>query len=155
MNQITKFILIQIFSLNFALFAYGFRPLMFINPQTEPAPFAQLNPLGSATLVIGLGVTNFILTFRNNGTLATSTITTTKTGSNRFSIATDNCNGTTLNAGAQCNIQVNFNNSGGGPNNCYTGTFIVNATTGGTAQISVTGEGNDNNGSSDCGTPGL
>ena len=96
--------------------------------------------LSFGSVTVGSLGTQQTFTFQNTGTVATSAITTTAAGSDpgEFTKVSDNCNGQTLAPNATCTVVVNFRPTSPGPK---TASFIVSATTGGSANGSVSGTG--------------
>ncbi len=96
--------------------------------------------LSFGSVTVGSLGTQQTFTFQNNGTVATSAITTTAAGSDpgEFTKVSDNCNGQTLAPNATCTIVVNFRPNTPGQKNA---SFVVSATTGGTANGAVSGNG--------------
>ena len=96
--------------------------------------------LSFGSVTVGATGTQQTFTFQNTGTVATSAITTTKAGSDpgEFTKVSDTCNGQTLAANATCTVVANFAPTSPGPK---TASFIVSASTGGSANGSVSGTG--------------
>ncbi len=107
-----------------------------------PGTIQLNNPtsLSFGNVTVGATGTQQTFTFQNTGTVATSAITTTTAGSDpgEFTKVSDNCNGQTLAANATCTVVVNFRPTSAGPK---TASFVVSATTGGSANGAVSGTG--------------
>ena len=97
------------------------------------------SPINFGGVLVGSVPTQNIVV-RNTGTAASSAMTTNITGANaaQFSLQSDACNTQTLAAMTQCNVTIQFS-----PNavSGFSATFNVSATTGGTASLSVAGNG--------------
>ena len=109
-------------------------------PGTIQIAPATPSSLSFGNVIVGNTGTQQTFTFQNTGTVATSAITTTAAGSDpgEFTKVSDNCNGQTLAAAATCTVVVNFRPTSVGSKNA---SFVLSATTGGTANGSVSGTG--------------
>jgi hypothetical protein len=108
----------------------------------KPAALSFSPPSNNfGTITVGMQSANAILTVTNTGDQATSAITTGGTGSTGdFNLVSDNCNGQTLAGGASCTLTIAFKPTSYGQK---TMTGTVSATTGGNANTSLTGVGQD------------
>ena len=97
------------------------------------------SPINFGGVLVGSAPTQNIVV-RNSGTAASSALSTGISGVNaaQFSLQSDACNAQPLAAMAQCNVTIQFS-----PNavSAFSATFNVTATAGGTANLSMTGNG--------------
>jgi hypothetical protein len=109
----------------------------------KPATLSASGPLSWPVTTVGTtSASNLTETITNTGDVATSVITTGCTGANcnDFMPITDGCNNMTLGPGASCQLVIQFKPAAYGPRS---GVGSASAATGGTANVNLSGTGQD------------